>query len=391
VIGRSVNGEANLPPPTVPLRSLAWSFLRLGATAFGGPAAHAAMMEHEVVSRRGWLTIDEFLDLLGAANLLPGPNSTKLALYVGHRKAGYPGYFVAGLCFILPSVVIVTALAWAYDVYHALPAIKGLLYGIKPVLIAVICFALWQLGRRALRTATMGVVAAGAVGLLLAGIHEILVLLSAGAVLAALRGSTSGGSGAVAASALPVLGAASLPLAATATAAPGGLGMLFLVFLKIGSVLFGSGYVLLAFLRADLVDRYGWMDESLLLDAVALGQIAPGPLFSTATIVGYLLHGWAGAVVATVGIFLPAFVFVAVSLPLLPRLRRSRTARAFLYGVTAASLALMAVVCVQLGRAAIVDGPTVAIAAVAAVLLASGRVATTLLIVSGALVGIVVH
>jgi len=381
----------NVEPPTrlaprVPLRTVAGLFLRLGATSFGGPAAHVALMEDECVRHRGWLTHAEFLDLLGATNLIPGPNSTEMAIHIGHRIAGWPGLVVAGACFILPAAVIVGLLAWVYVAYAELPPVAGVLYGVKPVVIAVVVQALWRLGRSAVRTPLVAAVAVAATVLAALGVHELLVLFGMGLAVPVVRGlfvrpRSAAPAVLLAVPTLPAVGVAAAP-------ASFGLGPLFLFFLKVGSVLFGSGYVLLAFLRADLVERYGWLSERELLDAVAVGQVTPGPVFTTATFIGYLLGGPAGAAVATVGIFLPAFVFVALSVPLVPRLRRSKVAGAFLDGVNAASLALMAVVTVQLADAALADWPAVVLLVASAVLLLWCRVGATWLVLGGAAVGL---
>jgi chromate transporter len=376
------------PAPKLELRALlelGQLFLKLGATAFGGPAAHIAMMEDEVVRRRAWLSREEFLDLVGATNLIPGPNSTEMAIHVGHRRAGWRGLVVAGLCFIAPAMAIVWVLAWAYVRYGQLPQAAGLLYGVKPVIIAVVAQALSALGRSALKT--RGLVLAGllSVALTAAGVNELAVLLGAGLAIALARGAARRRAlGVAMLPALPTLGAA-----AVAGTQPFLVSTLFLVFLKIGAVLFGSGYVLLAFLRSELVVRLGWLSEGQLLDAVAIGQVTPGPVFTTATFVGYVLGGHVGAAAATVGIFLPAFVFVAVSGPLVPRLRRSAIAGAFLDGVNVASLALMAVVTVQLGRSAVRDIPTALIAVGSAVLLLRYRVNSSWLVAAGAAFGLV--
>jgi chromate transporter len=348
------------------LRELALLFLRLGATAFGGPAAHIAFMEEEVVRRRAWMTREEFLDLLGATNLIPGPNSTELAIHIGYRRAGWRGLLVAGACFILPASIIVFAIAWLYVRYAKLPQAEALLYGIKPVIIAIVADALWRLGRTAMKTWLLALVAIGAATAAFLGVHELVVLFGAGVLMMVLQvpGSRS-----------------------TAFAAPLVL-PLFLFFLKVGSVLFGSGYVLLAFLRGDLVERWGWLTEAQLLDAIAVGQITPGPLFTTATFVGYVLAGTPGAIAATVGIFLPAFFFVAVSGPLVPRLRRSKFMSAFLDGINASAVALMAVVTWDLGRAALVDPVTIALALLAALALWRWRVNSAWLVVAGGVVGL---
>lgn len=345
-------------PPTTPLRDIAAVFLKLGTTAFGGPAAHIAMMDEEVVTRRRWLTRERFLDYLGAVNLIPGPNSTELAIHIGHARAGWPGLLVAGIAFIAPAFLIVYGIAWAYVRYGSLPDAAGILYGVKPVVVAVVAQALVGLARTAVRSPRLAAIAVGAAVAALAGMHELAVLLAAG-LLAAVTGAT------VRAHALLIslLAGSGAIAAAAAAPAPVALGPLFLVFAKAGAVLFGSGYVLLAFLRADLVERLGWLTEAQLLDAIAVGQVTPGPVFTTATFVGYLLAGPTGAVVATVGIFLPAFFFVAISGPLVPRLRASRVAGAVLDGVMVASLALMSVVTLQLARAALVDVATWTLAA----------------------------
>ena len=366
-----------------PLSDVARVFLRLGVVSFGGPAAHVALMEEEIVRRRRWLTHESFLDLLGAANLIPGPNSTELAIHVGYARAGWPGLLVAGACFIVPAAVIVTALAWSYVSYGSLPAIAGVLAGVKPVVIAIVAQAIWNLGRRVLSSRialALGIACAIAAAL---GVNELALLGAAGVAMWALcasRRSSDGGRGrAIGVLALPML--AATPSAFT-------LGGLFLVFLKIGSVLFGSGYVLLAFLRADLVVRLGWITERQLLDAVAVGQVTPGPVFTTATFIGYLLGGPVGAAVATAGIFLPAFVFVAASGPLLPLVRRSPDARAALDGVNVASLALMAVVTVQLARSALTGPMGLVLAVASAVALMRFRVSAAWLVLAGALLGL---
>jgi chromate transporter len=361
-----------------PLVELARLFLKLGTTAFGGPAAHIAMMEDEVVARRAWLTRDQFVDFVGATNLIPGPNSTELAIHIGRSRAGWPGLVVAGASFILPATLIVTAIAWGYVKVGALPAAAALLYGVKPVVIAVVLQALWRLGRSAVKTRWLAVVGVAALLATWFGANELIVL-AAGALLAAasLPNRTS-----------PRTALLAAPFAASAAAAPAvALWPLFGVFLKIGAVLFGSGYVLLAFMRADLVERFHWINEHQLLDAVAVGQLTPGPVFTTATFVGYVVAGAPGAAVATLGIFLPAFFFVAISAPLLPRLRRSPLAGVVLDGVNVASLALMAVVTWQLAGSALVDAVTLGIAGASAFLLIRFRVNSAWLVLAGAITG----
>jgi chromate transporter len=388
-----VAGAASPAAERTSLRELALLFLKLGTIAFGGPAAHIAMMEEEVVRRRAWLTHEQFLDYLGATNLIPGPNSTEMAIHIGYGRRGWPGLLVAGACFILPAALIVAGCAWAYVRFATLPAAAGLLYGVKPVVIAVVLQALWGLGRTALKTAWLLALGAGAVVATVLGVNELVVLGVAGAAAALVRRARGTRLSVPAWAAPPGVVASWLPLGAAAGAAGTSVGLwaLFGVFVKVGAVLFGSGYVLLAFLRADLVQRYHWLTERQLLDAVAVGQVTPGPVFTTATFIGYVLAGGPGAVVATVGIFLPAFVFVALSGPLVPRLRRSPTAGAMLDGVNVASLALMAVVTWQLAGAALVDWASVALAGLSAFLILRYRVNSAWLVVMGGVLGVLLQ
>ncbi len=368
------------------LSELATLFLRLGVTAFGGPAAHIAMMEEQVVRKRQWLSAQEFLDLLGATNLIPGPNSTEMAIHIGRKRAGIPGLLVAGASFIVPASLITLGFAWAYVRFGRLPRVSGVLYGVKPVIIAVVVQALFALGKSALGRRPRAVLimlillAVLSAAASFAGVSELLVLVSAGILSMLLARPASEPS-----SSAFVLGSGGPALAASVSSAT--VGSLFLVFAKIGAVLFGSGYVLLAFLRAELVQRKQWLTEAQLVDAVAAGQLTPGPVFTTATFVGYLIRGVPGALAATVGIFLPAFVFVAMSGFLVPKLRASKAAGAFLDGVNVASLALMGVVTFQLGRASLVDAPTVLLALLSALALLRFKVSSVWLILGGALVG----
>ena len=367
-------------------REVAAYFTRLGIVAFGGPAAHIAMMREELVRRRRWVTDEQFIDLLGITNLIPGPNSTEMAIHLGYTRAGVWGLVLGGMCFIVPAMLIVLALAWAYVRWGALPITTSLLYGVKPVIIAVVVQAMWGLARTAVRGPLLAGAFVASAALAVAGVHELVVLFGAG-VLAMLLASRPR----VVAGAVALLAWASTARAlAAATAVAGGvaLGTMTLVFLKIGAVLYGSGYVLLAFLRADFVERLGWLTDRQLLDAVAVGQVTPGPVFTTATFIGFLLAGLPGALLATVAIFLPSFVFVAASRPWLPRLRASRRAAGFLDGVNVAALGLMAVVAWQLGRAAIVDTITVALALASAALLVTTRVNSVWLIAAGGVVGV---
>ena len=372
------------------LRELAFLFLKLGTIGFGGPAAHIAMMEEEVVRRRRWLTREAFLDLLGATNLIPGPNSTELAIHIGHRQAGWAGLLVAGVAFILPAALIVTAFAWAYIRFGKLPEIAAILYGIKPIIIAVVVQALLGLGRTAVKTRLLGMIGLAALVLTFLRVNELAVLFGAGLLTAGILWVNQRRE--IRSSLPSLISPVSLTtILAVTQALPFGLWPLFLFFLKVGSVLFGSGYVLLAFLRSDLVERWGWLTNAQLLDAVAVGQVTPGPVFTTATFIGYLLAGPKGALVATVGIFLPAFVFVALSGPLVPRLRRSRMAGAFLDGVNVASLALMAFVTYELGRSALVDPLTIGAALISAILLVHYRVNSAWLVLGGAIFGLLLN
>lgn len=376
-----------LPPPPTPyaaLREVGVVFLRLGCIAFGGPAAHIAMMREDVVRRRRWIDDQGFLDLVGAANLIPGPTSTELAIHLGHRRAGWRGLVLAGTAFILPAVVIVLAFAWAYMRFGTRPAAGWLLYGVKPVIIAVVVQALWSLGRVAMKGPLTGVVGVVALTGALLGLSELALLFGAGlgvmVVANAWRMRMAG---------TPALVPWGLP-AIWLTASSGAVSLVELlwVFLKIGSVLFGSGYVLLAFLQAELVESRGWLTEQQLIDAVAVGQFTPGPVFTTATFIGYVVAGTPGALVATFGIFLPAFVFVAISHPFIPRLRRSPWSSAFLDGVNAAALGLMAAVTLVLADAALVDPLTVLLALAAGVLLLRTRLNSAWLVLAGGAIGL---
>lgn len=378
------------------LGEVARLFLKLGTIAFGGPAAHIAMMDAEVVRKRGWLTRERFLDLLGATNLIPGPNSTEMAIHLGLLRAGWRGLIVAGACFILPAMTITWALAWAYVRYGALPEAVWLLYGVKPVIIAVVVQALWGFTTKAVKGTLTGVVGAMVLALSFVGWDEILLLLVGGMVVmvgASLeRRWKSTAIGTVMAGGVLGAGApASATVAAAGAGAPVSLWALTGFFLKVGSVLYGSGYVLLAFLRADLVQRWGWLTDQQLMDAIAVGQFTPGPVFTTATFIGYVVAGIPGALLATLGIFLPSFVFVAASSPLIPRLRRSAWAGSFLDGVNVASLGLMATVTWQLGRAALVDWVTASLALVATVLVFRLRVNSAWLVLGGGLIGVAAH
>jgi chromate transporter len=371
------------------LRELAALFLRLGTTAFGGPAAHIAMMHDEVVTRRRWLSEEQFLDLLGATNLIPGPNSTEMAIHIGLLRAGWPGLIVAGTCFIVPAMLIVLALAWAYVRYGTTTAGQALFYGIAPVVVAIVAQALFKLGATATKRSVL-LVAVGVVTfvLYLFGINELVLLAGAGIVVALIRAVGRARTSELRAF-VPLL-AGTLPLAALADRTSIGLWRLFLEFLKLGAVVYGSGYVLFAFLHGDLVEGLGWLTERQLLDALAVGQLTPGPVFTTATFIGYLLGGVPGALVATLGIFVPGFVFVALLQPIVRLMRRSAWTGDALDGVNVGAVGLMAGVTVQLARTAFVDVATALFAIGALAVLLRFKVNSGWVVLAGAVLGLAV-
>ncbi len=373
------------PAQFTSLRTLASLFLRLGATSFGGPAVHIAMMRDEVVQRRAWMTDQRFLDLLGATNLIPGPNSTEMAIHIGWERRRWAGLVVSGACFIVPAMLVTAACAIAYVHWRTVPAAGWLLYGVKPAVLAVVAQAIWSLLPVAAKTVRLGALGAAAVVASALGVDAITVLLVAGVLeLAAARGGARGSAAGALCAVAPLLPAAAVPFAAAGAPT---LSALFAVFLKAGALLFGSGYVLLAFLRDDLVHGLGWLTEAELIDAIAVGQVTPGPVFTTATFIGWLLLGPAGALVATLGIFLPAFVFVAASAPFVKHLRASTAAAAFANGVNVAAVALMVVVTVQLAGESLVDAGSVAIALVALLLALRWRINSAWLVAGGAAAG----
>jgi len=391
------------------LWEIARLFLKLGTISFGGPAAHIANMETEAVERRRWLSHEQFLDLFAATHLIPGPNAVEMANHIGYRRAGLIGSIVAGLCFSLPAVLITAAFAYSYVEYGDIPRVKPFLWGIKPVVLAIILCALGRLGRKSLRTWPLGLIGVGVVAAVFGSraifgkSDEVIILLVAsllGVIL--LRWLRSGApptrnkmAGVLAVATVagaPGVAHASAAVVATGTAACAAsasfsLWKLGLFFFKVGAVLYGGGYVLVAYLEGGLVDQYGWLNAEQLIDAVAIGQLTPGPMLSTATFVGYLVDGIPGAAVATLGILLPCFLFVAAVNPLIPKLRNSPTASLFLDAVTAASIGLMASVTVTLGRATLVDWPAWLIAAVATAVLLRWKVAPAWLVLAGAVAG----
>jgi len=366
------------------LPEIAREFLRLGFVAYGGPAAHIAMMEERFVRQRRWVTRERFVDLVGAVNLLPGPSSTELAIYLGEIRGGVSGLITAGACFILPAAVLVVGLAWAYLRFGTMPQVSGLLFGIKPVVVALIAQAIWNLGRTALKSAALAILAICVVALAAWGIHALLLLIGAGMLWMIIGAGRS----------LAKTSTAIIGMIGTGAAGAGGvIGAVpvFLYFLKIGAVLFGSGYVRLAVLRADLVAKLHWLSDAQLLDAIAVSQATPGPFFTVATFVGYILAGWRGAALATLGMFLPAFVYVGTTASFLPRLRQSLVASSFLDGVNAAAVALMAFVGWQFARASLVNLPAVVLAIVSAALVFRYQVNSAWLVLGGAIAGIFLH
>ncbi|GIH79943.1 chromate efflux transporter [Planobispora longispora] len=376
------------------VREVAAVFLKLGVIGFGGPAAHIAMMREELVRRRGWVSDERFVDLMGAANLIPGPTSTELAIHLGHERARGRGLVVAGVCFILPAFAIVLALAWAYVRYGQTPAVEGLLYGIKPVVVAIVVWALAGLSRTAIKGWLTALVAAAALAAYFLGVNELAVLAAGGLIVMAARtaGSRTPGGGAHALLA-PLLGgpyglAPLLGGPRFADPAGGQLVHLFLTFLKIGAVLYGSGYVLLAFLEGDLVERLGWVTREQLLDAISIGQVTPGPVFTTATFLGYVIAALPGAILATVGIFAPSFALVALLTRIVDRVRDRVWSAAFLDGVNATALALMAGVTVELAGEAFVDPLTVGLAVAALLLQWRTELNTAWFIAAAAAIGL---
>jgi chromate transporter len=385
----NANDASLLNEERVSLADLAVVFLKLGTIAFGGPAAHIAMMQDEFVRKRRWISQADFLDRLAAANLIPGPSSTEVAIFIGHAKRGWLGLIVAGCCFILPAALLVTLIAAAYVRFGTMPQVSGILYGIKPAVIAIVLQAVWSLSRTAAKTKFLVLLGVLALALSLFGISPLRVLAISG--IASGIGWSLRNRASVALLFVPspvqLLGVAAVAVASTAAFVPVTCLRLFLSFLKIGAVVFGSGYVLLAFLRTEFISHLHWLSEKQLIDAIAVGQFTPGPVFTTATFIGYLMAGTRGAAVATLGIFIPGFILVALSGPLLPRLRRSPRASAILDGVVVGSLGLMAAVAWQLGRAAIVDWPTAAILSLSLLLLLRYRINSAWLVGAAALTG----
>jgi chromate transporter len=384
------NEKPNIVTEMVPMQKtdsrtlgeLAKLFLKLGTIGFGGPAAHIAMMQEEVVNRRKWMDEQQFLDLIGATNLIPGPNSTEMAIHIGQERAGWRGLIVAGLCFILPAVLITGAIAVLYKQFGRLPEVQPFIYGIKPSIIAVIIAAVYPLARKSLKSAELWIFGICALVLSFLNVPEILVLFGSGFValaLAAFRDRRAG-------SANGFIPLTLIPFAGTSLPAAGTAG-LFLTFLKIGAILYGSGYVLFAFLDADLVTT-GIITRQQLMDAIAVGQFTPGPVFSSVTFIGYQINNFKGALTATAGIFLPSFLFVALLNPLVRRIRRSKLASAFLDAVNVASIAIIAAICFEMGKETLTDWRTILIA-VASLIFVFGfrKVNSAVVVIGGASLG----
>ncbi len=364
-------------------------FLKMGLVAFGGPSAHIAMLEDEVVTRRQWMSREHFLDLVGATNLIPGPNSTEMMMHVGYERHGWVGLATAGSLFVLPAALISGFGAWLYVRYGSLPELSPLLFGIKPAILAVILAAVWRLGKSAIKGWLYIVIGAAVAVAVLLGLNEVLALALgalAGTVGLRIRARMEGAAGLV-----PLLIWAQPTAAGASVAAPVSLGKLALFFFKVGSILYGSGYVLIAFIKGGLVERFGWLTESQLLDAVAFGQVTPGPVLSTATFVGYLVLGAQGAAVATVAIFLPSFLFVGLFNPWIPRLRQNPVMASFLDAVNVTAVALMAAVMIQLGVLTLTSGPAWLIALASALAVLKWKVAAPWLVLAGGVLGYVFY
>lgn len=363
------------------LKELAKLFLKLGFTAFGGPAAHIAMMQEEVVTKRKWLTEQHFLDLIGATNLIPGPNSTEMAIHIGHERAGWKGLILAGLCFILPAVFITGIFAWLYKQYGQLPTVQPFIYGIKPAIIAVILAAVYPLAKKSLKTVELALIGIAVLVCSLLNFNEIYLMFGAGflaLILAFIRNSSGNLNSVIPISFLQIPNTALL----SATNAN-----LFWIFLKIGAILYGSGYVLFAFLDTELVST-GLLTKHQLIDAIAVGQFTPGPVFSSVTFIGYQINGWSGALISTIGIFLPSFVFVALLNPLVKKMRNSKLFSTFLDAVNVASVAIIIAVCFTMGKDTITDWRTISIALLSIILIFGfKKINSAFIVLGGSLLG----
>ncbi|WP_100615734.1 chromate efflux transporter [Confluentibacter citreus] len=359
------------------LKEVALLFFKLGSIAFGGPAAHIAMMEDEVVKKRKWMTHQHFLDLVGATNLIPGPNSTEMTMHCGHERAGWKGLIVAGACFVFPAVAITMVFAWLYQQYGQLQTVEPFIYGIKPAVIAIILGAVYRLGSKALKNVELGILGVLTLIACLLGVHEILALFVCGFIgltWYVIKNSTSNLN-------------SFTPLVLLQVAISASNLKILLTFLKIGALLYGSGYVLFAYLDAELVST-GLLTRQELIDAVAVGQFTPGPVLSTATFIGWQLNGFWGAVAATVGIFLPSFIFVAILNPLVPKMRKSKAIAAFLDAVNIAAIAVIIAVCIDMGKDTLTDWRTILIALLSIIaVFVFKNMNSAFIVIGGALVG----
>lgn len=367
------------------LKEVALVFFKMGCFAFGGPAAHIAMMEQEVVEKRKWMTKEHFLDLIGVTNLIPGPNSTEMTMHCGHERAGKVGLFVAGLAFIIPAIIITAILAWAYTTYGELPNIKPFIQGIQPTVIAIILAAVITLGKKALKTTELAIIGVLAFALCLVGVNEIIALIGIGILGGIYFNLKSANSSTTTKKyVLPFLLIPTTTVALTKITSL----KLFLIFLKVGAVLYGSGYVLFAYLDAELVTN-GYLTQQQLMDAVAAGQFTPGPVLSTATFIGYQINGLWGALAATTGIFLPSFLFVLLLNPIIPKLRASKFFGHFLNAVNASSIAVIAAVLVTMSIESITNLNAIIILAVSLLLTFVVKLNVMLIIVIGAVLGFI--
>ena len=371
VIPSLIFPEINIFGRDFMLKEIALLFLKLGFIAFGGPAAHIAMMEDEVVTKRKWMSRQHFLDLVGATNLIPGPNSTEMAIHCGFHHAGFAGLIVAGICFIGPAAILTGFLAYFYVAYGNIPEIEPFFFGIKPAVIIIILSAVYKLGQKALKTFLLGLIGTAVLIASLLGMNEVFAILSGGIVgmlIIYFKNRIKGNS---LNSLIPLFSnlKLKLPLASflaftSTTISSISLLKLFLIFLKIGAILFGSGYVLVAYLDGELVKNLGWLTADQLIDAIAIGQFTPGPVLSTATFIGYQIKGFGGAVVATLGIFLPSFFFVAILNPIIPKLRQSKLAAGFLDAVNISAVSIMISATIHLSKQVLVDWKSILIAVV---------------------------
>ena len=363
------------------LTEIAKLFLKLGTISFGGPAAHISMMEDEVVKKRKWMTQEHFLDLVGATNLIPGPNSTEMTMHCGYERGGWKGLFVAGICFIFPAVIITAVFAWLYQVYGQLPKVEPYIYGIKPAVISIIAMAAWRLGKKAVKNVELAVLGLITLMACLLGLNEIAALFGCGLLgflLYLFKQNRDKAKSLV-------------PLFLFQLTDPISLSSLkiFLTFLKIGAILYGSGYVLFAFLDAELVAN-GWLTRQTLIDAVAVGQMTPGPVLSTATFIGWQMNGLQGALAATAGIFLPSFIFVLLLNPYVPKMRRSNAISAVLDAVNVAAIALIIFVCLEMAKDTLTDWRTILIAVISMIVVfVFKKLNSAFIVLGGSLLGFV--